>query len=178
MLSPALCVVRPGCSGLAGKSLGAVLGGEPPLPCSPRLYALFGPSAPALPEGARVKSWLSAAGQRKAPLVQRGDSMATPCRGDCEAGGMIQLVFYCRVREHRLGAAARRQSLSRRSPTAPFAQGSRLCLSASGLPTAQQKAPPLGELFLHLACFCCPARERNMTAQALGPGDGLSHPEH
>ena len=58
-----------------------------------------------------------------APLVQRGDSMATPCRGDCEAGGMIQLVFYCRVREHRLGAAARRQSLSRRSPTAPFAQG-------------------------------------------------------
>ena len=33
-----------------------------------------------------------------APLVQRGDSMAQPCRGDCEAGGMIQLVFYCRVR--------------------------------------------------------------------------------
>ena len=76
------------------------------------------------------------AGQRKAPLVQRGDSMATPCRGDCKAGGMIQLVFYCRVREHRLGAAARRQSLSRRSPTAPFAQGSRLCLSASDLPGA------------------------------------------
>ena len=45
-------------------------------------------------------------------------------------------VFYCRVREHRLGAAARRQSLSRRSPTAPFAQGSRLCLSASSLPSA------------------------------------------
>ena len=37
-------------------------------------------------------------GQREAPLVQRGDSMAQPCRGDCEAGGMIQLVFYCRVR--------------------------------------------------------------------------------
>ena len=67
------------------------------------------------------------AGQRKAPLVQRGDSMAKPCRGDCEAGGMIQLVFYCRVREHRLGAASRCQSLSRRSPTAPFAQGSLLC---------------------------------------------------
>ena len=32
-----------------------------------------------------------ALGQRKAPLVQRGDSMATPCRGDCEARQMIQL---------------------------------------------------------------------------------------
>ena len=85
--------------------------------------------------------------------------MATPCRGDCEAGGMIQLVFYCRVREHRLavptrdrehrlGAEARRQSLSRRSPTAPFAQGSRLCLSASSLPSAAAQydsggSPPL-----------------------------------
>ena len=96
MLSPALCVVRPGCSGLAGRGLGEVLGGEPPLPCSPRLYALFGPSAPALPEGARVKSWLSAAGQRKAPLVAAW--RRCHIRGDCEAGGMIQLVFYCRVR--------------------------------------------------------------------------------
>ena len=31
------------------------------------------------------------AGQRKAPLVQRGDSMAKPCRGDCKARQMIQL---------------------------------------------------------------------------------------
>ena len=30
-------------------------------------------------------------GKEKAPLVQRGDSMAKPCRGDCEAGQMIQL---------------------------------------------------------------------------------------
>ena len=107
-------------------------------------------------------------GQREAPLVQRGDSMAQPCRGDCEAGGMIQLVFYCRerrlavnpsvgvrrqlplhkgavfaflhwagpARQRSMGAAARRQSLSRRSPTAPFAQGSRLCLSALGQPSA------------------------------------------
>ena len=74
--------------------------------------------------------WLCLPGQREerqrghpAPLVQRGDSMAKPCRGDCEAGGMIQLVFYCRDRKHRLGAASRCQSLSRRSPTAPFAQG-------------------------------------------------------
>ena len=29
--------------------------------------------------------------QREAPLVQRGDSMAQPCRGDCEARQMIQL---------------------------------------------------------------------------------------
>ena len=43
------------------------------------------------PEGARMKSWPSAAGQRKAPLVQRGDSMAGPCRGDCKARQMIQL---------------------------------------------------------------------------------------
>ncbi len=110
-------------------------------------------------------------GQREAPLVQRGDSMALPCRGDCEAGGMIQLVFYCRVREHRLGAAARRQSLSRRSPTAPFAQGSRLCLSASDLPGAAAQfgrpatGPPLckggtawrshaGGIVKRIASFC------------------------
>ena len=30
-------------------------------------------------------------GQRKAPLVQRGDSMAGPCRGDCEADCVILL---------------------------------------------------------------------------------------
>ena len=35
-----------------------------------------------------------------------------------------------------LSLARCRQSLSRRSPTAPFAQGSRLCLSALGLPSA------------------------------------------
>ena len=134
---------------------------------SPAVW-VAGPSVPAPPEGAWVKSWPSAAGQRKAPLVQRGDSMAKPCRGDCEAGGMIQLVFYCRVREHRLavrtpdrehrlGAEARRQSLSRRSPTAPFAQGSRLCCSAHNHP------------FLW--------RWARIAKQPL-PGDGLSHPEH
>ena len=135
-------------------------------------------------------------GKEKPPLCKGGDSMATPCRGDCEAEGMIQLVFYCRVREHRLGVAARRsppcakggqhgnamqggltalnprddtrcrvwlslarcrQSLSRRSPTAPFAQGSRLCCSAHNHP------------FLW--------RWARIAKQPL-PGDGLSHPEH
>ena len=96
-----------------------------------------------------------------APLVQRGDSMAKPCRGDCEARKLqpafVQLpsaaaagwprshpsLCLCRLyspgqrkydgpgtgpvrtpdRQHRLPAAVLRQSLSRRSPTAPFAQG-------------------------------------------------------
>ena len=85
-------------------------------------------------------------GQREAPLVQRGDSMAQPCRGDCEAGGMIQLVFYCRVRElavnpsvgvrrqlplhkgavfaflHRT-CRARQRSLAVRTPDPPCAKG-------------------------------------------------------
>ncbi len=34
----------------------------------------------------------------------------------------------------------------------------------------------MGEFFL-LAWLFDRVRERNMTAQALGPGDGLSHPE-
>ncbi len=60
--------------------------------------------------------------------------MAQPCRGDCEAKQIYPAWLHNRVRErsmavptrdreHRLGAEARRQSLSRRSPTAPFAQG-------------------------------------------------------
>ena len=95
----------------------------------------------------------------RTPLVQRGDSMAQPCRGDCEAGGMIQLVFYCRVRRLAVNPSVgvRRQSLSRRSPTAPFAQGSRLCCSAHNHPF--------------------PWRWARIAKQPL-PGDGLSHPEH
>ena len=61
-----------------------------------------------------------------------------------------RLAVPTRDREHRLGAEARRQSLSRRSPTAPFAQGRLLCCSAYNRPR-----------------FCCPARERSMTAEAL-----------
>ena len=68
-----------------------------------------------------------------------GESMAVaarhspPCakggqHGKAMQGGLSSRVndsagFYCRVRKHRLGAASRCQSLSRRSPTAPFAQG-------------------------------------------------------
>ena len=49
-----------------------------------------------------------------APLPYQGglQSQANDSAGCCD-----------RDREHRLGAEARRQSLSRRSPTAPFAQG-------------------------------------------------------
>ena len=53
-----------------------------------------------------------------------------------------------------MGAAARRQSLSRRSPTAPFAQGSRLCLSEHNGPSlyclARQRSMPAEALRLHV----------------------------
>ncbi len=61
-------------------------------PYSPRLYALFGLSAPALPEGAGLQSWLVAgcicsgkerngSGATPPPLVQRGVAV-------CAAGGI------------------------------------------------------------------------------------------
>ena len=119
------------------------------------------------PEGARMQSlpsghnrpWFCCpAREHRSPPCAKGgqhgnamqgglQSQANDSAGCCDRVREHRLAVPTRVRQHRLGAAARRQSLSRRSPTAPFAQGSRLCLSASSLPTAQQKAPPMGELF-------------------------------
>ena len=67
-----------------------------------------------------------------APLVQRGDSMAQPCRGDCEADCIILLGCVaqrgsavwvqrhaaCRARERSMGA----QALGRRHSAAPLVQ--------------------------------------------------------
>ncbi len=63
--------------------------------------------------------------------------MATPCRGDCEAGGMIQLVFYCRVRRLAVNPSVgvRRQlPLHKGGPVAgrPYC----LCFSAYNRPSA------------------------------------------
>ena len=79
----------------------------------------------------------NAAGQRKAPLVQRGDSMAQPCKGGLTALNCLDDTS-CQVWDLVAGCP---QSLSRRSPTAPFAQGSRLCCLAPNQPG-----------------FCCRAR--------------------
>ena len=74
-----------------------------------------------------------------APLPYQGglQSQANDSAGCCD-----------RDREHRLGAEARRQSLSRRSPTAPFAQGRLLCCPGNNRPR-----------------FCCPARERSLAVR-------------
>ena len=58
-----------------------------------------------------------------APLVQRGGSMAKPCKGGLTALNCLDDTS-CQVWDLVAGCP---QSLSRRSPTAPFAQGSRLC---------------------------------------------------
>ena len=179
MLSPALCVIRPECSGLAGRGQGEVLGGEPPLPCSPRLYALFGPGAPALPEKAWVQSWPNAAGQRKAPLVQRGDSMAKPCRGDCKARQMIQLgaVIGCGSTawpsRHGTGSTAWVRRLAVNPSVGvrrqlPLHKGAVFAFLHRACQLHNKKLPLMEELFLWRWA---------RIALWLLPGDGLSHPE-
>ena len=79
-----------------------------------------------------------------APLPYQGglQSQVNDSAGCCDRVREHRLAVPTRDREHRLGAEARRQSLSRRSPTAPFAQGSLLCCPGHNRPW-----------------FCCPARE-------------------
>ena len=159
---------------------------------SPAVW-VAGPGVPAPPEGAWVKSWPSAAGQRKAPLVAawrrchiRGDSRAKkspPCakggqHGNAMQGGLTALNprddTRCRVW---LSLVRCRQSLSRRSPTAPFAQG------RSGGRTAILSLVrcPDGHTFFAFLHRTCPARERSMGAEALRQPlaktrkSGLSH---
>ena len=69
--------------------------------------------------------------------------MATPCRGDCEAGGMIQLVFYCRVRRLAVNPSVgvRRQlPLHKGGPVAgrPYC----LCLGSLCLPGKREYDSP------------------------------------
>ena len=61
-----------------------------------------------------------AARQRKAPLVQRGDSMAQPCRGDCEAKEIHLARFCCLARERSMGVAARHYMYSKKASRALF----------------------------------------------------------
>ena len=95
------------------------------------------------PEGAWVKSWPSGhnrprfccpAREHRSPPCAKGgqhgramqgglQSQANDSAGCCDRVREHRLAVPTRDREHRLGAEARRQSLSRRSPTAPFAQG-------------------------------------------------------
>ena len=111
-----------------------------------------------------------------APLVQRGDSMAKPCKGGLTALNCLDDTS-CQVWDLVAGCP---QSLSRRSPTAPFAQGSRLCGPASNQPQfllPGAAAPPGcsvtlvpcrdSHTFFALARCACLGKE-SMTAQALG----------
>ena len=95
------------------------------------------------PEGARVQSLPSGhnrprfccpAREHRSPPCAKGgqhgramqgglQSQANDSAGCCDRVREHRLAVPTRDRERRLGAAARRQSLSRRSPTAPFAQG-------------------------------------------------------
>ena len=87
-------------------------------------------------------------GSTTAPLVQRGDSMAKPCRGDCRAGQMIQP-----------GAAASLGSEDTGSiPQSAFADSS-LC-------TREVRWPDGHTVFALARCACL--GKESMTAQALG----------
>ena len=106
-----------------------------------------GASVQSLPSGNNRPWFCCPAREHRSPPCAKGgqhgramqgglQSQANDSAGCCDRVREHRLAIPTRDREHRLGAEARRQSLSRRSPTAPFAQGSRLCLSASGLPSA------------------------------------------
>ena len=70
------------------------------------------------------KSPPCAKGGQHGRAMQGGlQSQANDSAGCCDRVREHRLAVPTRDREHRLGAEARRQSLSRRSPTAPFAQG-------------------------------------------------------
>ena len=110
---------------------------------SPRLYALL----PLV-----LQAWRATPGKgpmcnpggeaQKRPVGCNGPynppSMALPCCPPFAQGGLRRAAAGKTLfawmdttglaRERSMGAASRRQSLSRRSPTAPFAQGSHLCL--------------------------------------------------
>ena len=88
-------------------------------------------------------------GLREAPLVQRGDSMAKPCKGGLTALNCLDDTS-CQVWDLVAGCP---QSLSRRSPTAPFAQGSRLCCSAYNRPPPvdNKKLPRWGSFFAFIS---------------------------
>ncbi len=102
-----------------------------------------GTPAPALASQRREKLPCNPGGEaQKRPVGCNGPynppSMALPCCPPFAQGGLRRAAAGKTLfawmdttglaRERSMGAASRRQSLSRRSPTAPFAQGSHLCL--------------------------------------------------
>ena len=126
------------------------------------------------PAGARMQSWQSVSekpgymhpgkerngsgGSPQPPLCKGGTAWQGHAGGIVKPGNSNRLSFNCPARQrsmvvrspdrqHNMPAAARRQSLSRRSPTAPFAQGRLLCLSE-----------------YNRLSFNCPARQRSMGA--------------
>ena len=107
-----------------------------------------------------------------APLVQRGDSMAKPCKGGLTALNCLDDTS-CQVWDLVAGCP---QSLSRRSPTAPFAQGSRLCCSAYNQPPPvdNKKNSPDGGVFLLSSQFYHPARKRSLAVRPTGPAQKKS----
>ena len=100
---------------------------------------------------ARKRS-MFAASRRSPPCAKGGQTVA-----DGQGGLTAVSVVNDTSRRAWASSAKCPQSLSRRSPTAPFAQGSRLCCSAHNHPLLRRWA--------------------RIAKQPL-PGDGLSHPEH
>ena len=93
-----------------------------------------GASVQSLPSGHNRPRFCCPAREHRSPPCAKGgqhgramqgglQSQANDSAGCCDRVREHRLAVPTRDREHRLGAAARRQSLSRRSPTAPFAQG-------------------------------------------------------
>ena len=112
-----------------------------------------GASVQSLPSGHNRPWFCCPAREHRSPPCAKGgqhgramqgglQSQANDSAGCCDRVREHRLTVRTPDREHRLGAEARRQSLSRRSPTAPFAQGSLLCCPGHNRPW-----------------FCCPARE-------------------
>ena len=150
-------------------------GGVPPLSyCLRRRCAAAPPCSGAgepTPVRANLQSWVRwpdghtffAFLYTTGPARQRDMGAASRCSPPCAKGGQhgaamqggLTALSYMDDTSRRVWAWSARcpQSLSRRSPTAPFAQGSRLCCLAPNQPG-----------------FCCRARQRNMTAEALRGG--------
>ena len=119
-----------------------------------------GASVQSLPSGHNRPRFCCPARKHRSPPCAKGgqhgramqgglQSQANDSAGCCDRVREHRLTVRTPDREHRLGAEARRQSLSRRSPTAPFAQGRLLCCPGNNRPR-----------------FCCPVRERSMAVAA------------
>ena len=131
--------------------------------CDPRCSGSAGRGRDAVPGDCRRKAGCMKKGKEKPPLCKGG----TDCQR--QSGGIVKLD-----KPTQLGSIIQRGSAvwpsgppDRRSPTAPFAQGSRLCCSAYNQPPRvdNKKLPRWGS-FLLFTWFYDPARERSLAAAA------------